>query len=256
MPSGQKIGFLLDLEGVFHQGAELLPGAKDVVTHLRQKQIPFIFLTNTTTKSELGIRNSLNQLGLDVREREILTTAVMATTYLQKSGNPRTRLVVAEEIESDFSSLTIVNSNPEAVLIGDIGSRWNYDLLNSIFRDLYQGARLIALHKSKYWQTDAGLSFDIGGFITGLEYASGVEAEVIGKPSKTFFLEGLNFLDISSNVCYMVGDDLESDIGGAQKLGIQGVLVKTGKFREGQLDISKTKPDLIWEGIGNLLDFV
>ncbi|TGN06443.1 TIGR01458 family HAD-type hydrolase [Leptospira ilyithenensis] len=250
---GGKKGYLFDLEGVFHQGESLLPGALETLTALREKKIPFVFLTNTTTKSERDIRIGLNKLGLGIRENEILTTPKMAASYLKKAGKSKVRLILADQVKDDITGLEKVEENPEAVIIGDIGDGWSYDLLNSIFRNLIAGSKLIALHKGKFWQTKEGLSLDIGAFITGLEYSAGVDAKVIGKPSPSFFRAGLDHLGLSASDCTMIGDDIESDVGGAKELGIQGILVKTGKFREEQLKTSRIKPDFIIDTIGNLL---
>ncbi|WP_411824078.1 TIGR01458 family HAD-type hydrolase [Leptospira sp. 'Mane'] len=250
---GGKKGYLLDLEGVFHQGEHLLPGAAETLTCLREKKIPFVFLTNTTTKSEKNIRQDLKQLGLVIRENEILTTPKMAATYLKKTGKSKVRLILADQVKEDVLGLEQVEENPEAVIIGDIGDAWSYDLLNSIFRNLIAGSKLIALHKGKYWQTKEGLSLDIGAFITGLEYATNITAKVIGKPSPSFFRSGLDHLGLFASDCSMIGDDIESDVGGAKELGIQGILVKTGKFREEQLKTSRVKPDFILDTIGSLV---
>ncbi|BDA77242.1 haloacid dehalogenase [Leptospira kobayashii] len=249
---GGRKGYLLDLEGVFHQGENLLPGAIETLTTLREKRIPFVFLTNTTTKSEKNIRADLSQLGLHIYENEILTTPKMAASYLKKIGKSKVRVILADQVKEDVFGLEQVEENPEAVIIGDIGDKWNYDLLNSIFRNLIAGSKLIALHKGKYWQTKEGLSLDIGAFINGLEYATGITAKVIGKPSPSFFRSGLDYLGLAASDCIMIGDDIESDIGGAKDLGIQGILVKTGKFREEQLRSSSVKPDFILDTIGNL----
>lgn len=144
---------------------------------------------------------------------------------------------------------------PEAVLVGDIGEEWNYRILNEIFQKVKNGARLIALHKGKFWQTKEGLMLDIGAFVSGIEYATGVKAEIIGKPSEAFFNAALKMISAKASQTIMIGDDLDSDIGGAQACGIRGILVKTGKYRDGILKKSNISPDAVWENIGVLISF-
>ncbi|EPG83722.1 HAD-hyrolase-like protein [Leptospira santarosai serovar Shermani str. 1342KT] len=145
---------------------------------------------------------------------------------------------------------------PEAVLIGDIGKEWNYKILNDIFQKVKKGARLIALHKGRYWQTKEGLMLDIGAFVSGIEYSTGVKAEIIGKPSPAFFNASLKMIATQASGTIMIGDDLDSDVGGAQACGIRGILVKTGKYRDEALKNSNILPDAIWEDIGSLIPFL
>ena len=142
--------------------------------------------------------------------------------------------------------------SPEFVLIGDIGAAWSYPLMNTIFRQLEQGAELVAMHKNRFFQTDEGLSMDIGGFVDGLEFVSGKTAHIVGKPSPEFFQLGIDSMQLPVDQVAMIGDDLESDVGGGQAAGLKGILVKTGKFRAAQLEQSAVNPDAILESIADL----
>jgi ribonucleotide monophosphatase NagD (HAD superfamily) len=94
------------------------------------------------------------------------------------------------------------------------------------------GAELIALQKNRFWLTDSGLSLDAGPFVAAIEYASGSEAVVVGKPSEAFFELVLADLGSGPEEALMIGDDVETDIGGALAAGLSAVLVRTGKYRE------------------------
>ena len=111
------------------------------------------------------------------------------------------------------------------MIVGDLGDRWDYEVLNRAFRRLMDGAELIALQKNRYWETAEGLSLDAGPFVAALEYATGREAEVIGKPSPAFFELALGELGVSADRAAMVGDDVEADVGGAMDAGLAGILV-------------------------------
>ena len=113
---------------------------------------------------------------------------------------------------------------------------------------------MLALHKGRYWQTETGLRMDIGAFVAGLEYVTGQSATVIGKPSPDFFTLVLQDLGLLPEQVAMVGDDIESDIGGAQAVGMKGVLVRTGKYRSETTAVSKIKPSLIIDSVADLPD--
>jgi HAD superfamily hydrolase (TIGR01458 family) len=115
-----------------------------------------------------------------------------------------------------------------------------------------RGARLVAMHCNKFWQTAEGLRMDIGAFVVGLEYVTGLESTVIGKPSVEFFRLALKSLGLPSDRVAMVGDDIEMDVGGGQAAGLQGVLVKTGKYRAETAARSMVKPDIILDSIAEL----
>ncbi|RHX91334.1 TIGR01458 family HAD-type hydrolase [Leptospira yasudae] len=246
---------LVDLDGVLHTGNVLLPGAKDAVSYLQTNRIPHLFLTNTTTKSRKALASFLQRLGLPIEEERILNAPSAAREYVRETGNPKTFFVMNEGARNDLEGIPHETKHPEAVLIGDIGKEWSYAVLNDLFQKVKHGARLIALHKGKYWQTEEGLQLDIGAFVAGLEYATGVKAEIIGKPSPAFFNAALKILSAEASSTILIGDDLDSDVGGAQACGIGGILVQTGKYRNGILQNSNIRPDGVWENIGSLIPF-
>lgn len=245
-------GILFDLEGVLFVGDQLIDGAVETIRYLEQKQIPHRFVTNTTTKSRGELAYKMRKFGFDVQAEDILTAPCAATSYLQQRNPASCYLLVAEAVKEEFAAFPVSDKDPDVVIIGDIGPVWNYSMINRVFQMLMGGAELIALHKSKYWQTTQGLQVDIGAFIAGLEYASGKQSVVIGKPSEAFFNAGVHSLGIPAEQILMVGDDIESDIGGAQQSGIRGALVRTGKYRAEAVAASSVTPDRVLESVAEL----
>ena len=144
------------------------------------------------------------------------------------------------------------NKKPEYVVIGDRGHVWNYDDMNQAFNYLKEGAELITLHKGRFFQTSDSLEIDIGAFVAGLEYSSGKQAISLGKPNSHFFQVALDDMSRKSEEVFMVGDDIVNDIWGAKNLGIIGVLVRTGKYRNSDLFHPDIKPDFIIDSINYL----
>jgi len=252
----QKRGILFDLDGVFYVSNQAIDGGQKLINSLRNKSIPFRFLTNTTTKTRREIREKLGSFGLLIDEKEIFSAAYIGINYLRSIGSPPCHLLIHDNIYSDYSEFDVHDRKPEFVVIGDRGNKWNYDDLNKAFRYLMEGAGLIALHKGRYFQTLQGLEIDIGAIITGLEYSSGQTAISLGKPNPNFFQKALEDISIGNGKAIMVGDDLINDIGGAQRTGMKGVLVRTGKFRKSNLSHSDVKPDFIIESINELEDIL
>jgi len=124
-------------------------------------------------------------------------------------------------------------AEPNAVVLGDAGGALTYDGLNRAFRLLMEGGPLIAMGRNRYFREGGGLSLDAGPFAAALEYAAGIHAEVVGKPAAEFFHAAVRDLGCSPAQVVMIGDDVHDDVCGAIDAGLQGILVRTGKYRPG-----------------------
>lgn len=245
-------GVLLDMDGVLYVDNRLIPGANATLATLRERGIPLRFITNTTTTTAAQLASKLSALGLNVQESEIFSAVTATVDYLAAQGTPSVHLVVAEAVRECFAGLERDDQKPDVVVLGDIGTAWNYDLLNRVFNMLMRGAQLVCMHRNKYWQTEGGLRMDIGAFVAGLEYASGQQATVIGKPAWEFFHQATASLKVPAQQVAIIGDDIEVDIGGGMDAGLIGILVRTGKYREAMMRRSAIKPSAIIDSIADL----
>lgn len=245
-------GFLFDLDGVFYTGGQAIPGGRETLQSLDAVPLPYRFITNTTTRPASALVEKLAGFGIQTTAEHILSAPVAAAHYLASLGKPRCRLVLDPSLREDFSMVTLDEEHPEYIVLGDIGTAWNYELMNTLFAQVMDGAKLIALHKGRFWKTQEGLRLDIGAFVAGLEYATGSEAVTMGKPSEVFFKMAVESLGLPLEQVAVVGDDIDSDIGGAQAAGLQGVLVRTGKYREDYAARSPVEPDGLIDSIADL----
>lgn len=229
---GAPRALLLDLDGTLYVGGSLIDGARATIDGLRAAGVALRFLTNSTTRSARELLDHLEALGLDVADRELVTPLRIAAGILRGKPGARCLLVVRDSVRGEFAGLAEDAGQPTHVVIGDIGAAWDYALMNRLFAHVMAGAAIVALHKGRFWETEQGLSLDIGAFVAGLEYATGRAADVVGKPSPSYFLEPLRELGVAPGDAIVVGDDLDSDVGGAASVGMRGVLVRTGKYRE------------------------
>ncbi len=244
-------GILFDINGVFHVDNRPIDGAVEIIKKIKAK-FPCRFVTNTTTKSRQTFHQSLVDMGLPISKSEIISAPYAAVLYLRQLNNPSCYLLLSEDVKRDFTEFSQSDTKPDVVVIGDIGDRWNYQVMNKVFKMLNNGAELIALHKGKYWQAEGDLQLDIGAMVAGLEYATQKDATVVGKPSSSFFRLALNELKLPCRQVLMVGDDIESDVGGAKREGLRGILVKTGKYRRELVELSDVEPDRVLESVADL----
>ena len=244
---------LIDLDGTIYQGESLIPGAVEVLLYLKNARIPYRFLTNTSRMSKKKLVIFLREMGLNVSPNDIFASPHAAVIYCQNKGYKKILLSVKDkEMEDDFSSFQLVDHNPEAIVLADMGNQFTFKLINSLFNHMLNGAELIAMHKNRFWKSVDGYTLDIGAFVSALEYASGKSAAVMGKPNTNLFVLASQEWNLPANAILMVGDDIEVDVGGALKSGMKSVLVKTGKFRSENLQNFNITPNYIINSIADL----
>lgn len=244
---------LLDIDGVLHVGDAPTPGAVEALARLREIA-PVRLLTNTTSRSRATIAAGLRDRGFTVEEEEVLTPAALTVDYCREHGYGQVSLLVSEDLRPDLGELDDVgpDEKADAVVLGDLGHGFTADVLNRAFRRLLDGAPLIALQHNRYWRSHEGLILDVGAYAAALEYAAGVEAVVIGKPSADFFAAALEDVGAAAEEAVMVGDDIEADVGGGLEAGMASILVRTGKFSEGMLAASGLEPTEIVDRLADL----
>ena len=247
---------LLDIDGVLHVSGEAVPGGPDAVRALRDGGHRLRFVTNNTTRARSVLAGELQSIGFDLESEDITTTPLAAGSLLQ---GKRVLALVMSSIRNDLAEyVELVENGADAVLLGgadeseETAEVFSYGRLNQAYAELREGARLVCLHKNKWWQTSRGPLLDSGAFVSGLEYAAGVEAEVVGKPTAAYFQAALAEVEANPADAVMVGDDVEADIGGAKAIGMRGVLVRTGKFEEKTLADADPQPDAVIESIADL----
>lgn len=231
-------GLLSDVHGVLYTEPDPVPGSVEAVARLRGEGFPHLFLTNSSLYPKRWVVDTLRRAGFDIEAGEVMTAVEAAADHLSRMGFSRVGRLCVPGLAEDLPGVELVDPGDpgprpvEAVLVGDLGPGFEYSVLNQGFRWLHAGAELVAVARNRFYQSPGGLVLDAGPFVALLEDAAGVRAHVAGKPSPEFFRAGLERLGIPPEETAMVGDDLHGDIHPAMDLGIHGILVRTGKFRE------------------------
>jgi HAD superfamily hydrolase (TIGR01458 family) len=252
-------GILLDIDGVLHVSGRPIPGAAGAVARLREAGHRLRFVTNNTTHPRRRLAEEIRAFAVDLRDDELQTTPAAAAHAL---AGKRVLALTMPAIVEDLEGIQLVGENADAVLLGGADETYvtnqvfSYYNLARAFAELQDGAELYCLHKNRWWQTSRGALLDAGAFVAGLEYAADTEATVLGKPSAAYFAAALDALEDQPEETWMVGDDLEADIAGAKGVGLNTILVRTGKFRSETLDAALVKPDAVVGSIGDVPDFL
>ena len=247
-------GILLDLSGVLYIDDAPVPGAPEAILRLQNSNIPHCYLTNTTRRTQQTIQQSLNNMGFEIPADNIFTASTAALEYI-RSHKLKPHCLVHPNLRSSFDEFN--SEQPDAVVLGDAAEDFSYDNLNRAFRVLMQAENtpLISMGYNRYFMEKDGLSLDLGAFTSALEFASGKQAIIMGKPSHDFFLQAVNRLGCPPEQTLMIGDDVYSDVEGAMDAGLQGCLVKTGKYQQGDESRIKRKPDYLASDISDAINW-
>jgi phospholysine phosphohistidine inorganic pyrophosphate phosphatase len=243
---------LLDLEGTVFQSGVLIEGAAAALAEAARRGVACRFVTNATSRPRSVIHRELAAMGLAVDPENLFTAPRSARALLVSRGWTRCHFLVRPALLEDFEGIAPADAGAQAVVLGDLGAGMTYERLNLAFRLLLDGAELVTLARNRYWQAEEGLRLDTGPFCAALEHATGKTAILVGKPSREFFEAARVSAGVSAAETAVVGDDLEGDVGGGQAAGMRGILVRTGKFREGDLERSSVRPDAVLKSIADL----
>lgn len=240
-------GVLFDIDGVLVTSWQPIAGAAETLQVLADRQIARSYLTNTTTRTRVQIAELLSAAGMDVAADEVITAAVLTAEYVRdRYPGARCFLVNSGQIGQDMPGVDVVYSSeftglsrpetPDVVLLGGAGPEYSHLTLSWVYDWMAQGVPVVAMHRSTAWNTADGLRIDTGMYLIGMEDTSGLRATAVGKPAPEGFLAAANRIGLDPDEMCMVGDDLNNDVLAAQVVGMTGVLVRTGKFRQNTLD--------------------
>ncbi|OPX61694.1 MULTISPECIES: TIGR01458 family HAD-type hydrolase [unclassified Methanoregula] len=251
-------GFLIDLDGVLYTGNQPVEGAGEAIAFLIDHGYVFRCVSNSTRKCRQTIAARLSSMGFDIPADHIFTPPLAAVAHMRKTGKTGYHLLATGDVEKDFTGMKKNEPGmiPDWVVVGDAGDNVTYDSMNTAFRFLMDGAELLALENDRYWMAADGLSLSAGPVVRALEYASGKTALVMGKPSQAFFSLALQDMNLRPDEAVMIGDDIQTDIGGAYHAGMRGILVRTGKYRRDSAEAAPVQPAFTIDSIAHITEVI
>jgi HAD superfamily hydrolase (TIGR01450 family) len=219
--------FLFDLDGVVYLGDELLPGSREALVRLREAGKEVRFLTNDPRPTREQLRRHLMGMGVEVSREELVTSGWATANYLAQEGLSSAYVIGSRGLASEIGAVgvEVIDRGPcEAVVVGS-DEHVSYTHLRQASRHLFEGARFVATNADASFPSEKGPLPGTGAIVAALRATTSVEPVVVGKPSAAMFDIALRDLDAGRGRTAMVGDSLESDIAGAHRAGIAGVLI-------------------------------
>ena len=252
-------GLLIDIDGTLYFKESAISGAIETISRLRATNIKLLFFTNTDSKAPKTILKILKKYGFILNKHEIFTPVIALKEFLLKYKDKKSYLVTTEEVAQEFIEFPQVRGSeiPDFVIIGDFHDNWDVNRLNLAFNYVLKGAKLLGMQGNKYYLDRNGEPvIDTGSFVQMIANAANVIPKIFGKPSKDYFIQALNKINLTPDETLVIGDDLESDIQGAINAGIKGILVKTGKGQYYKSSDNKIKPHTVLNSFSSILDLI
>lgn len=252
-----KFGFLIDMDGVLYRGAEVIPGAERFVRELRDRDIPFRFLTNNSQRTRRDVVARLVRLGFDVEDEHVFTSAMATARFLAQQKPGGTAFVIGEGgllTALHQHGYAVVDHDPDYVVVGE-GRTFNLELVEAAVRMILGGAKLIATNMDPNCPTqNGGTRPGCGALVALLETATGVKAFSVGKPSPVMMRAARKELGLTTDQTTMIGDTMETDILGGVQLGFHTVLVLSGGTKIEDLPRYAYRPETVVPSLAELTD--
>ena len=255
---------IIDLDGVLYRGDQAIVGAREFIALLRREGVPFLFLTNNSTRTPGQYVMKLARMGIAIRENDVLTSAQATALYIERIAPPGARVyVIGEEglraaLREKYTTpyeggREIVETGADFVVVG-MDTGLTYEKLRIATLLIRGGARFIATNPDKTLPTEEGLVPGNGAAIAALEAATGVAPFVVGKPETAIFDLALTRMGVGKEGTAVIGDRLETDILGGQMAGLSTILVLSGATSRQELENSPIQPDLVFENVRQLYE--
>jgi NagD protein len=253
----EKKGFMCDMDGVIYHGEILLPGVREFVEWLEGNGKSFLFLTNSSERSPLELRQRLQRMGLDVPEGHFYTSALATAKFLAGQAPGCTAYIVgASGLQNAFYDVGISHNDvdPDYVVIGETRS-YNYDTIIRATTHVFNGAKLIATNPDTTGPSEDGIVPACKAYVAPIEIATKRNAYYVGKPNPLMMRTGLRMLGVHSEDAVMVGDRMDTDIIAGIETGIDTVLVMTGVTRRKDMKMFPYSPTHMLRGFGEIAGY-
>lgn len=222
---------------------------------MRSRGMTLRFLTNVDSRTPAELLTELREWGLDLVQDELFTPVVAAVAYLSKVKDPRVFPLVSDSLQPVFKPFS-GKGIPTHVVVGDCREVLTYRLLDEAFRAIRAGSELVALQRGRYFKRQDGDHLDTGAVVASLEFAAGVSARLLGKPSLDFFNLAMASAGGRATDTLVVGDDSTTDIAGGRAANLRTVQVRTGKFADQAREENLVAADQVIDSIADLPDLL
>ena len=251
-----KLGFLIDMDGVIYRGSKAIDGAPEFIQTLQDRNIPYCFVTNNSGYTPVDIVHKLAKFDVETDTDHVYTCAQATAAFVKQQKADGRAFVIGEAglYEALYQEgYTVVQNDPDYVIVGE-GRTYTAETLEKAQRFIMRGAHLISTNLDTWCPTDSGPRPGCGAIVALLEAATNKKAYHVGKPNPYIFRKARTMLGLRTEEVIMVGDTMETDIKGATDLDFRSVLVLTGSTTEPEVLAYPFKPTWIVNSINEVIN--
>ena len=249
-----KQGYISDMDGVIYHGNCILPGVKEFVDWLYKEDKPFLFLTNSSERSPLELRQKLSRMGLDVDESHFYTSALATAKFLAEQAPGCSAYVIGAPglVNALYDAgITMNDVNPDYVVVGETDS-YNYNMIIKAVQLINKGARLVGTNPDMTGPSEMGIIPACQALVAPISLATGKTPYFVGKPNPLMMRTGLKMLNVHSADAAMIGDRMDTDIVAGMESGLMTALVLSGVSTLDNINVFSYRPSIILNGVGDI----
>jgi HAD superfamily hydrolase (TIGR01457 family) len=246
--------FVLDMDGTFYLGNQILPGAADFLKTVRQTGRDYLFFTNNSSRSPGDYIRKLENMGCPITKDQIMTSGDVTIRYLQTHYAGKTvYLVGTPPLVENFqkAGILLTQQQPDIVVVA-FDTTLTYEKLSNACTYIRNGALFLATHLDINCPTETGFIPDCGSFCAAIRLSTGREPKYLGKPFAETVEMILNKTGCARSQIAFVGDRIYTDVATGVRNGAKGILVMTGETRPGDLAKSEVIPDGVYRSLGEI----
>ncbi|WP_315792885.1 TIGR01457 family HAD-type hydrolase [Paenibacillus sp. BIC5C1] len=254
--------YLIDLDGTLYHGRHRIEGADKLIRTLNEQGMPYLFVTNNSSRTPQGVADHLNGMGIPADASQVCTSAVAAAEYVaQESPGAKVACIGEEGLLQaiEAAGLTLADDEPEYVIQG-IDREFSYHKLTKALRWINGGSKSVMTNPDLQLPSDDGLTPGAGTIGAAIEAATGVHPTVIGKPSSIIMKSAISRLNLKSDEVAVIGDNMRTDIAAGAAAGCETLLVLTGITTRDNMDshiqATKVRPDHVFEDLHKLIEWL
>ena len=248
--------FLLDMDGTFYLGENLIPGSLDFIRRVEETGRDFLFLTNNSSHNADFYVQRLARMGLNVGREKVLTSGEATAAVLLEKYPGKRAFVLGNEFlleEMREAGVTVDQTDPEIVVVG-YDTTLDYKKMTAVCDFVRAGLPYIATHPDFNCPTETGFAPDIGAIMAFIEASTGRRADlVVGKPHTGIVQAALKRTGLQVGQMAMVGDRLYTDVETGLKSGMLSILVMSGETTPEMLAAYPHKPDLVFDRLAEMI---
>ena len=251
-----KKGFICDMDGVIYHGNKILDGVIKFVNWLKNENKSYLFLTNSSERSPLELKQKLERMGLDIPESNFYTSALATAKFLASQSPGCTAYVIgAPGLHNALyeAGITMNDVDPDYVVVGET-RHYNFESIQHAVKHVLNGSHLIATNPDSTGPTEEGIVPACRSLVAPIEIATGRKAYFIGKPNALMMRTGLRMLGVRSSEAVMIGDRMDTDIIAGIETGLDTVLVLTGVSTRENINVYPYRPKYVFDNVGKIVD--